>query len=108
MTDLAAGRTAPAFPELAPKTERVLPQALAHALTMAFPPGNTRAGGFQFRLVDLMTKADSTNLVRLMSAFPTEGLAFLLWDAGLIEFPKYGEPKARLADGLIPCPPIPV
>jgi hypothetical protein len=75
MEDLAAGRTAPAFPELAPNTERVLPQALAHVLTMAFPPGNARAGGFQSKLVDLMTKADPDNLVRLMAAFPGDGLA---------------------------------
>jgi hypothetical protein len=103
MEDLAAGRCAPAFPELAPKTERVLPQALAHILTMAFPPGNTRAGGFQSKLVDLMTKADADNLVRLMAAFPGEGLAFLLWDAGLVEFPKYGEPGlAKEAKAMTP------
>lgn len=73
-------------PELEQPDVPQLPPDLRHFLLNNFPPGNKHASGFSGGLVDLMVKADSYNLARLFDAFPVIGVAFMMWDEGLIEY----------------------
>jgi len=63
-----------------------LPPDLRHIMLTDFPPNNPKSSGFASTLVDLMTKADNFNLVRLFEAFPVYGVAYMLWDEGLVEY----------------------
>lgn len=73
-------------PELEQSILPELPPDIASIMLLNFPPGNNKASGFAASLVDLMTKADNYNLARLFEAFPVFGVAFMLWDGGLIEY----------------------
>lgn len=73
-------------PELETSDLPELPPDLRAILLTDFPPGNKRSSGFASALVDLMTKADKYNLARLFAAFPVYGVAYMMWDEGLIEY----------------------
>lgn len=73
-------------PELEMPDLPELPPDLRRALLDSFPPGNNKSSGFASSLVDLMTKADKYNLARLFEMFPVYGVAFMLWEEGMIEY----------------------
>jgi len=73
-------------PELESPDLPELPPDIRTVLLTDFPPRNPRSSGFASTLVDLMTKADKYNLARLFEAFPVYGVAFMMWDAGLIDY----------------------
>lgn len=73
-------------PELETPDLPELPADLRVVLLTDFPPGNKKSSGFASTLVDLMTKADNFNLARLFETFPVYGVAFMMWDAGLIDY----------------------
>ena len=73
-------------PELEQPSVPELPRDLKSCLLNNFPPGNKLASGFSDSLVNLMIQADNFNLARLFEAFPVFGVAFMMWDEGLLEF----------------------
>lgn len=73
-------------PELEQPNVPELPPDIRNVLLNNFPPTPKTASGFAGGLVDLMTKADNFNLARLFEAFPVFGVAFMMWDTGLVEF----------------------
>ena len=87
MSDTPAPPALP--PPPAPST--VLPRGLERVLLTDFPPGNPRAGGFSHSLVEAMRRADPYNLLRLLRAFPVYGIAFVLWDTGLVVYERGAE-----------------
>ena len=88
MSDTPETPPATAAPSVPPAPSTVLPQALERALLDDFPPGNPRAGGLSHHLVEALVRADPHNLLRLLRAFPVYGLAFVLWDTGLVEWER--------------------
>jgi hypothetical protein len=73
-------------PELESPDLPELPPDLRAVLLRDFPPGNKSSSGFASGLINLMTAADPYNLARLFEVFPVYGVAFMLWDEGLIEY----------------------
>lgn len=75
-------------PELDRPDVPQLPPDLIINLTTLFPPSDKQSqrSSFAGDLVNLMARADEFNLARLFEAFPVFGVAYMLWDQGLIEY----------------------